>query len=323
MRPETVRELSIERLGWTGPLEKNWQHSYYTYTDFAGFMAQLTPRFPGRPDEYGRIAAECFEDLAVLNVVYAEVSIGAPVREVGDDTRYWPIMEAVEEERRHAEARFPIRLNLITGLMRTAPVEVAVYATKLAIQARERGISIVGIDLHGDEIGHPPGPFLPAYELAGDAGLGLRAHAGEAAGPENVWTVIDLLGVNRIAHGIRALGDPTLIERLEQGDVMLEMCPTSNVRTRIVPDLQEHPIRRAYDLGIPVTVNSDDPLPFFTDVNRECRLLVDEFAFERGDLANVMLAAAKFAYTTDEEKGHLARLIETSYKSQTIGREAV
>src|SRR5207244_386496 len=104
MRSETVRDLSRARLGWEGPLDSGWEHTYYTYTDFAGFMAQLTPRAPFRPDEYARIARECFEDLAALNVVYTEVSFEAPVYQVGDDTRFWPIVEALETERRLAES---------------------------------------------------------------------------------------------------------------------------------------------------------------------------------------------------------------------------
>ncbi|MBV9280361.1 MAG: hypothetical protein JOZ41_09805, partial [Chloroflexi bacterium] len=143
MRSRTVCDLSIARLGWTGTLEPGWEHTYYTYADFAGFMAQLTPRFPGRPDEYARIARECFEDLAAQRVVYAEVSFDPPVREVGDDTRFWPIVEALEEERRRAQSCWPIRINYIAAMMRSLPVEVGIYRVELAARARDRGIGIV------------------------------------------------------------------------------------------------------------------------------------------------------------------------------------
>jgi adenosine deaminase len=309
-----VRELSQERLGWNGPLEAGWEAGYYTYTDFAGFMSQLTPRFPVRPDEYRRVATECFEDLAARGVVYAEVSFDAPTRVVGDDTRFWPIVEALEESRRQAEARWPIRINYIVGLMRTLPVDVSVYRVQLAAEARDRGVGIVAVDLHGDEVDLPPHLFLPAMELALEQGLNRRAHAGEAMGPEYIWEAIDALGVKRIGHGVRAAEDPLLIERLQEGDVTLEMSPTSNVRTGIVPELQAHPIRRFFDLGIPVTVNSDDPLPFFTDIEREYRLLVDEFGFDRNDLREITLIAARAAFLSEDEKRTLITLVDGAYR---------
>ena len=313
MRPGTVGDMSIERLGWSGPLYPGWEHEYYTYTDFAGFMAQLTPRFPFRPDEYARIARECFEDLAAQGVVYTEVSFDAPTREVGEDTRFWPIVEALEAERRLAEARFPIRINWILALMRTLPVEVAVWRTHLAIEARERGIAIVAIDLHGNEQIAPPAPFAPAYRIAQDAGLGLRAHAGEASDPRSVWDAIEVLHATRIAHGVRATEDSALMTRLRRGDVTLEMCPTSNVRTAAIPNIAAHPFRQFYELGIPITVNSDDPLPFFTNIEREYRLLVEEFGFTREELRQITLNAARTSFLPETERAALIRLIEDAY----------
>lgn len=315
MRSDTVRELSIERLGWSGSLDQAWEHTYYTYTDFAGFMAQLTPRFPSRPDEYARIAAECFEDLAALHVVYAEVSFDAPTKVAGDDTRFWPIVEALEEERRRAETRWPMRINFIVGIQRNQPVEVASWRVELAARARERGIGIVAIDLHGDEENFGPAPFAPAYDLARELGLAVRAHAGEASGPQSIREALDVLGVRRIGHGVRAMQDPGMVERLRQGDVVLEMCPTSNVRTGAIPNLGAHPFRTFYELGIPVTVNSDDPLPFFTDIGREYRLLVDEFGFTRDELRDITLTAARAAFLPEAERQALASLIDGAYRT--------
>lgn len=313
MRPATVADMSIERQGWQGPLPPGWEHSYYTYTDFEGFMAQLTPRFPGGPAEYARIARECFEDLAAQNVVYAEVNFDGRVRDIGDVKKFWSIMEALEEERRHAEEKFHLRLNYLVGLMRTLPVRVALYRIELAAEARARGMGVVGIDLHGDEEKADTGRFAPAYALAREYRLGTRAHAGEARGPESVWQAIDALGAKRIGHGIRAAEDPALMARLQQGDITLEMCPTSNVRIGICPDLPTHPIRRFFELGIPVTVNSDDPLPFFTNVEREMRLLIDEMGFSRDDMRCLALTAAGIAILPDAEKAALTAVFDAAY----------
>jgi adenosine deaminase len=315
MRSQTVRELSVERMGWSGPLDEGWERAYYTYTDFGGFMQQLTPRFPAEPAEYARIAAECFEDLAAQNVAYAEVSFDVPVREVGQEGRFWPIMEALEEARRQAEARWPIRLNYIAAIQRSLPLDVGIRRVELAAQARDRGIGVVAIDLHGDEAGFPPAPFAPAFRLAADYGLGLRAHAGEAAGIDVIWDTINVLDVRRIAHGVRAPEDPALIERLMEGDITLELCPTSNVRTAAVRDLRSHPFPQLYSVGIPVTVNSDDPLPFFTDIGREYRLLVDEFGLSCDDLRKITVYAIQAAFLPETERAALIAMIEPAYES--------
>lgn len=313
IRPETVRELSLERLGWSGPLASGWEQSYYTYTDFASFLAQLTPRFPGTPEEYYRIALECAEDLAAQEVVYTEISFDVPLRSLEDTARCRPILEALEAARREAERRWPITIRYIAALMRTLPLEVGLERVRRVIAAREAGMGIVGIDLHGDESTAPPAPFAPAFQLAAAAGLGRRAHAGEATGPESIWGAIEALGATRIGHGVRAVEDPALLTRLEQGDILLELCPTSNVRTAIVPTLAAHPIRRLYERGIPVTVSSDDPLPFFTTIEREYRLLVEQFGFSREDLQRMTLGALDASFLPPTEQAGLKDLILDGY----------
>jgi adenosine deaminase len=302
IRSQTVRELSLERLGWSGPLRRGWEQQYYTYTDFAGFLAQLTPRFPGTTEAYYRIALECAEDLAAQAVVYTEISFDVPVRSLEDTARCQPIMDALEAARREAERRWPITLRYIGGVMRTLSLEVALARVQAVLAARERGMGLVGIDLHGDETAAPPQAFAPAFQLARAAGLGVRAHAGEARGPESIWGAIQHLGASRIGHGVRAVEDEALLQRLTAGDVLLELCPTSNVRTAIVPDLAHHPFRLLYDRGIPVTVSSDDPLPFFTTIEREERLLVEQYGFSREELQRMTLGAAEAAFLPAHER---------------------
>ena len=313
IRPETVRELSLERLGWTGPLPPGWEQSYYTYTDFASFLAQLTPRFPGTPEEYERIALECAEDLAAQAVCYTEISFDVPLRSLEDTSRCGPILEALEAARQEAERRWPITIRYIAALMRTLPLEVGLERVRRVIAAREAGMGLVGIDLHGDESSAPPAPFAPAFELAAAAGLGLRAHAGEATGPESIWGAIEALGATRIGHGVRAVEDDALLTRLERGDILLELCPTSNVRTAIVPSLAAHPIRSLYERGIPVSVSSDDPLPFFTTIEREYRLLVEQFGFRREDLKRMTLGALDASFLEPDARAALQEVLLEGY----------
>ena len=313
VRPGTMSCLSVQRLGPNGPLAPGWEETYYTFTDFAGYMAQLTPRFPGSADEYACIARECFEDLASQNVVYTEVSVDGRVRHADQEEAFWQYAEALEHERRGAEDRLGIRINFILALMRTLSVKSAMLRVQLAIRARDRGFGVVGIDLHGDESRTVAARFAGAFALAREHGLGVRAHAGEARGAESVREAIEVLGVQRIDHGVRALEDPSLLERLRRGDILLEIAPTSNVRTAIVPNLKSHPVRRLYDLGVPLTVSSDDPLPFFTNLIREYRLLVDEFGFTRDDLLCITRNAAHHAFLPEAERVALAARIEADY----------
>jgi aminodeoxyfutalosine deaminase len=314
MRPATVPDLSVDRMR-VGPLNPDWETAYYTFSDFAGFMRQLTPRIPSSADEYGRVARECFEDLAAQGVLYSEVSFGPPVSDVGDDRRFWPIVEAMEEARRAAEASLDISIRFIAGLMRSLPVEVGIYNVRLAAQARDQGIAVVGIDLHGDEINYPASPFAAAFQEARDLGFGLRAHAGEASGAHDVEQAIKTLGVQRIAHGQRAIESQEVMDLAKQRAVTFDMALTSNVRTGGAKDLPGHPIREFFEAGLAVTVNSDDPLPFFTNVEREYRLLIDELAFERRDVETVALNAVNAAFLTDEEKEPLRQRVEASYSS--------
>jgi adenosine deaminase len=189
---------------------------------------------------------------------------------------------------------------------------------ELAGEAKRRGMGVAGIDLHGDEENFPPGPFTPAFDRAEELGLGLRAHAGEAAGPESVWEAVRELKVPRIGHGVRAVESPVLMEWMRRSGVTLEVCPTSNVRTGAVRDLESHPVRRFYDYGILVTVNSDDPLPFFTNIEREYRLLVDEFAFTCDDLRIITENALRAAFLSQEERQQLLLVVEGAYRTAGV-----
>src|SRR5439155_417160 len=121
-------------------------------------------------------------------------------------------------------------------------------------------ITAVGLD--SSEVGHPPSKFAGVYRAAGERGLKRVAHAGEEGPPAYVWEALDVLGVDRIDHGNRALEDPALVERLAAEGMTLTVCPLSNLKLCVVDDLQAHPLKRMLDLGLSATVNSDDPAYF-------------------------------------------------------------
>jgi adenosine deaminase len=162
------------------------------------------------------------------------------------------------------------------------------------------------VGIGGSEAEHPPEPFAPVFREARRLGFRTSAHAGEAAGPASIWGAIRALRVDRIGHGTRAWEDPSLVEYLAAHRVPLEMCPVSNVRTAVVRSLDEHPIRRYFEQGLVVTVNSDDPKMFGTSLAEEYRLLEERLDFSRDEIRALILQAVGSSWLPDEEKGALA-----------------
>jgi adenosine deaminase len=202
---------------------------------------------------------------------------------------------------------------VIIGHSRHRPEE-GVSTSIIAIEAVEKGLAN-GIDLSGDETRYPGTFFRDAFNKARSAGLRITVHAGEWAGPESVWGAIRQLYAERIGHGVRSWEDPELIEYLGQERIPLEVCPTSNVCTGVFPSLAEHPIRQLYEAGIKVTVNSDDPPLFGTDIGREYALLESVFDFSPEEVADVTLNAVEAAFLTEEEKDVLRQEVLDGYRT--------
>ena len=165
--------------------------------------------------------------------------------------------------------------------------------------------NIVSIDIGGSEERFPPKPFVRVYQRAKEMGLHLVAHAGEAAGPESIWDAINHLNVERIGHGVTACRDPELIDYLHERDITIEMCPTSNLRRGVVPSLQKHPIRTFFDKRIKVTVNTDDPSMFNTDMNNEYLQLHRQLNFTVSELFKLTLNALDSSFLLETQKAQM------------------
>jgi aminodeoxyfutalosine deaminase len=156
---------------------------------------------------------------------------------------------------------------LTPDIPRGFPLEAAELTVTHALAHASRGI--VGIGLGGPESEFPPGPFRPVFARARDGGLGSVPHAGESEGPASVRSALDDLGADRIRHGIRSVEDPALLRELADRGVVLDVCPTSNLRTVVVPSLAEHPLPGLLAAGVACTINTDDPAMFGTDLGGE------------------------------------------------------
>lgn len=324
LRPATVCELAA-RHDPASPLTRpDWHVGRWTFNDLAGFVQQL--RVVHRAcvrdlSDLERLAREAFEDLALQNVRYAEVSWSA---RLPSHQFYIPVLDAVEaidRARREVEAQSTLRAGLILAINRSPTVEDdaqlsrdAVSLVEGALLAREAGANVVGIDLHGDEQTHPHvEPFVAAFRLAKEGGLGLRAHAGEGSGAATVRESIERLGVRRVGHGVRAAEDETVVRQIVQAGVALDVCPTSNVLTGTAPSLEKHPIRRLIKAGVAITVSSDDPIVFETTVTSELALL--HLAQDLGwpELGALTVNAARHSFLPLAARERLAHEIAASW----------
>ena len=303
----------------------DWQAGFWSFGDLTTALAalrQVTQIVLRSADDYYLVARECFEDLAAQQVIYAEVSVGQPKHPPGHP-HYVSLpdtLAAIEQARREVEARTPLRVGLILGLSR-GPEDASVAAracqwVEQAVAARDRGAAVVGVDLHGDEQTFPsPQPFVAAFRLAAQAGLGRRAHAGEAAGATSVWDCLHQLDVQRIAHGVRAVEDPVLVAHLAQAGVVLDVCPTSNVWTGLAPSVAAHPIRALHEAGVRVTVSSDDPLLMATTVTEELGHLHRDLGFSLRDLGRFMVTAAAQSFQPAAVRATLVRTLQDTWPS--------
>jgi adenosine deaminase len=157
--------------------------------------------------------------------------------------------------------------------------------------------TIAGVGLDSTEVGHPPRLFAPAFAAAAELGFHRVAHAGEEGPPSYVWEAIDVLGVERVDHGIRCIEDPALVRRLATDGTPLTVCPLSNVRLQVVSDLADHPLPRLLDAGVRVTINSDDPAYFGGYVADNYVAVAEAFGLSESDLSDLAQTSLDAAFT--------------------------
>jgi adenosine deaminase/aminodeoxyfutalosine deaminase len=281
---ETIREID--------PAVSNEEiEEVFAFPNFLGFLksyAWICKRMT-HPAHYAIATRRLLEKLADQNVRYAEITISAGVI-IWKKEDFAAVYSAVQKE---AE-RSAVSVRWIIDAVRQFPLEDARRVVELA--AQRVGDGAVAIGIGGDEARGPALLFKDLFAEARDRGLRLTAHAGESAGAPSVRQALEI-GAERIGHGIRAIEDPELVETLRTRRIPLEICITSNLATGVVSTLAEHPVRRLFDAGVPIILNTDDPALFRTSLDREFEIAAGAFGFSERELSEIANNGFEFAFT--------------------------
>jgi aminodeoxyfutalosine deaminase len=242
----------------------------YEFRDFTHFLQvwMLTTGALRTERDFRQVVVDYAAEAAAHGAVYLE-GIFTPAEPAGRGVRWEEIFAGYCDGAAEARQLHGVQVRLTPDIPRGYPMEAAELTVRHSLAHRDRGV--VGIGLGGSEGDYPPEPFGPVFARARDGGLGSVPHAGEAEGPASVRAALEALGADRIRHGIRAVEDPGLLGELAGRGIVLDVCPTSNVRTGVVRTLAEHPLPALLAAGIPCTVNTDDPAMFGSDLGSEYR----------------------------------------------------
>jgi len=283
--PEMLREL--RRRGTELPVAPEALEASYPVTDFESFLRWYVPLQPldTRLDLYRLIIALHIERLRQQGVIYAEVMVASgelpldPAEAVDAMAAFRAWVDAQQagqaqqvDQTQQAQQHGKIEVELLVAFGRNRPPERAALIAERNIRLYEAGL-IAGVALAGPERDFPVKPLAATFDRYHESGMGIEIHAAEWMGPESAWDALEHGHPQRIGHGTHIFDDPRLVETLLERGIHVEMCPTSNVCTGSITRLEDHPIRRAFDLGMSVSVSSDDPGAFRCTLGSEYALL--------------------------------------------------
>ncbi|MCX5069895.1 adenosine deaminase [Micromonospora lupini] len=303
--PRIVAELAARHEGRSPvPADPAALADYFEFRDFAHFIEVYLSVVDliRDPEDVWLLTHEVARELARQQVRYAELTI-TPYSHVRRGIPAPAFCEAIEDARKRAAADFGLDLRWCFDIPGEAGLPAAEETLRIALDERPDGL--ISFGLGGPEIGVPRPQFRPFFDKARAAGLRSVPHAGETTGPQTIWDALNELGAERIGHGISAAQDPELLTYLAERQIGMEICPTSNVRTRAVASLDEHPLPRLVEAGLLVTINSDDPPMFGTTLN-------DEYA-----------VAARLLGAGPEELAALARNAVTASFLDPAGKQRI
>jgi adenosine deaminase/aminodeoxyfutalosine deaminase len=283
IEPETLLEICPS-------LTLDEVRARYTYDTFAGFLQNFgwVARHLKTPRDYAIATRRLLERLEQQNVQYAEINLSAGVV-------LWKEQDlaAVHDAVREAAAASPVETQWIWDAVRQWGVPLAQRVVEMAAERVNDGV--VAFGLGGDESNGPAKDYAAQFQYAKEHGLRLVCHAGEVMGPESVWQALEV-GAERIGHGVTAIQDSALIRHLVTNNIPVEINISSNVCTGAVPRLEDHPVRRMYDAGVPIILNTDDPPMFHATLTGEYEIAAHSFGFDETELREVAMNGFRYSF---------------------------
>ncbi|MEV1009896.1 adenosine deaminase [Streptomyces sp. NPDC049881] len=307
--PRIVAELAARHPDSPVPKDPTALEQYFTFRDFAHFIEVYISvvELIRDAEDIRLLTYEVARDMARQRIRYAELTV-TPYSSVKRGIPDVAFMEAIEDARLSAERDFGVVLRWCFDIPGELGLPAAEETARLACDLGPDGL--VAFGLGGPEIGWPRPQFKPYFDRAIAAGLHSVPHAGETTGPGTVWDALTELRAERIGHGTSAAQDPALLAHLAERGIPLEVCPTSNVATRAVPSLEEHPLRALVDAGVRVTVNSDDPPMFSTDLNNEYGIATRLLGLDAAGVAELAREGVRASFLDPAGKARLTGEID-------------
>jgi aminodeoxyfutalosine deaminase len=307
----TVLELARRHPERGVPTDEPGLRRFYDFTDFAHFIDVYIAvnRLVTSGADVTALLVGLARDQAASNVRYSEVTV-TPTAHLSAGIAPDELADALVDGRRIARDKHGVELAWIFDIDGAAGAANGPPTLDWVLRHRPEGT--VAFGLGGPEIGVPRAWYREQFAAARDAGLHLVPHAGETTGPETVWSALRDLGAERIGHGTSAAQDPRLLEHLAERGIALEVCLTSNLRTRAVASIEEHPLGRFLAARVPVTLATDDPGMFHTDLDREYLLCHQHFGLDAAALAELARSGARAAFCPPERRAQLLAEIDAA-----------
>jgi len=282
----------------------------YQYRDFVDFLRvyEAACTVLTTPQDFHDLTLAVLEQSAAQGVIYLEAFLSPDFCGGGDLAAWRDYLAAIETAAATAEAQMGITLRgCITCIRHFSPEQARIIANCAQETA---GAFITGFGIAGDENAGELADFTYSFDAAREAGLGLTAHAGEWRGPHELRAALKHLHVTRIGHGVRAIEDPALVDHLAQTGTVLEVCPGSNIALGVYPNLRAHPIERLRAAGVALTVSTDDPPFFHTDMSAEYAALHDVFGWAQPHFDALAQTALRAAFCTPDTRATLAKRLD-------------
>jgi adenosine deaminase len=310
--PQTLLELAQRNHVSLPADDEAGLEMLYRFRDFSQFLDTylLITKCLRTADDYRMIAYEYGRECARQNIRYSEVTFTILTNTSLTGLSWQEILHGLNAGREQAHIDFGVWWQWVFDIVRNEP-DTQREVLDITLAARDLGVIALG--LGGQEAGFPPELFVDTFTRAESEHLHRVPHAGEISGPQSVWSAIKLLHAERVGHGVRSIEDTGLIEYLATNAIPLEICPSSNICLKVYPDFAHHPLRKLWDVGLLLTIGSDDPPMFGTDLNNEYQVLINEFDFTHSELEQISLNAIHASFLSQGEKRKLVQEFQAEF----------